>query len=233
MIEIKEKIEKDLIELADEKYKKFHSSLCPNTDNILGVRTPILKDYAKNLIKENPDLNIREVGNEHYEEIMLQGIIIGLKNNLSFEQLKKEIEYFVPKIYNWAICDIFCSSLKITKKYKKEMKQIIKKYLKSSREFEIRFAIVMILNYYIDEENLQEDFKIFENIKSADYYVQMAIAWALSMCLIKFFDETTEFLKGANLDIYVYNKALQKGIESYRISETNKKILKNMKKSNK
>lgn len=187
MIEIKEKIEKDLIELADEKYKKFHSSLCPNTDNILGVRTPILKDYAKNLIKENPDLNIREVGNEHYEEIMLQGIIIGLKNNLSFEQLKKEIEYFVPKIYNWAICDIFCSSLKITKKYKKEMKQIIKKYLKSSREFEIRFAIVMILNYYIDEENLQEDFKIFENIKSADYYVQMAIAWALSMCLIKFF----------------------------------------------
>ncbi|MGN1299079.1 MAG: DNA alkylation repair protein [Candidatus Scatovivens sp.] len=233
MIGIKEKIKKDLIELSDEKYKKFHSSLCPNTDNILGVRTPILKDYAKNLLKKNPDLNIREVGNEYYEEIMLQGIIIGLKSNLSFEQLKEKIEYFVPKIYNWAICDIFCSSLKITKKYKKEMKQIIKKYLKSSKEFEIRFAIVMILDYYIDEENLEEDFKIFENIKSTDYYVQMAISWALSMCLIKFFDETIEFLKYSNLDTYVYNKALQKGIESYRISENNKKILKNMKKSNK
>lgn len=228
-----EKIKKELEQLSDEKYKKFHSTLCPNTDNIIGIRAPILKQYARNLIKENPNIDITKIGNDYYEEIMLQGLIIGLKNNIEFEELEKKINYFVPKIYNWAICDTFCASLKITKKYKKQMKKIIEKYLKSSKEFEIRFAVVMILDYYIDEENLKDNFKIFEKIKCKDYYVQMAVAWAISICLIKFFDETIEYLKNSKLDNFTYNKALQKGIESYRISNQKKEILRKMKKSNK
>ena len=227
---MKQKIKDALFELADEKYKTFQNNLCPNTDNIIGVRVPILRNYAKRLLKEykNEDL-LEQIDNQYYEEIMLQGMIIGFSNN-NFENTKRSIEKFVPKINNWAICDTFCAGLKITKKYKKEMWSLLKKYLKSNKEFEIRFGIVMILNYYIEEEYLKEDFKIFDSINCKEYYVQMAVAWAISICLIKFYEETIEYLQNCKLDKFTYNKALQKAIESYRITEERKQFLRNMKK---
>lgn len=161
---------------------------------------------------------------------MLKGMIIGLSKKEKFEEIKKYIESYIPKINNWALCDVFCAGLKITKKNKEIMWEFIKPYLNSSKEFEIRFGIVMILDYYIEEQYLEENFRIFENVKNEEYYVQMAIAWAISICLIKYFNETIEYLKTSKLDKFTYNKALQKGIESFRISEENKKILRNMKK---
>lgn len=223
-----ENIEEELKKLADKKYKEFHSKLCPDTDNILGVRVPVVKDYAKKLFKENPNINVNEIGDKYYEQIMLQGLIIGLKK-LEFNELKKEIEVFVSKIYNWAICDTFCASLKMTKKYKEQMKEVIYKYLKSDKEFELRFSLVMLLDYYIDEENIDEVLEIYNSINSDYYYVKMAVAWGLSFCLIKFWDKTIESLKNSKIDDFTYNKAIQKGIESYRISEENKKILRKMK----
>ena len=223
-----ENIEEELKKLADKKYKEFHSKLCPDTDNILGVRVPVVKDYAKKLFKENPNINVNEIGDKYYEQIMLQGLIIGLKK-LEFNELKKEIEVFVPKIYNWAICDTFCASLKMTKKYKEQIKEVIYKYLKSDKEFELRFSLVMLLDYYIDEENIDEVLEIYNSINSDYYYVKMAVAWGLSFCLIKFWDKTIESLKNSKIDDFTYNKAIQKGIESYRISEENKKILRKMK----
>ncbi len=210
--------------------------------NILGVRVPILRDYAKKLAKEYEihDL-LTYIDNEYYEEIMLQGMLIGLENDKDKNKVKnkdirnikhilKDIEKFVPKIDNWAICDGFCTGLKITKKHKKEMWDFLQKYVTSDKEFEIRFGIVMILDYYITEEYLEKDFSIFDDIKSDRYYVQMAVAWAISICLIKFYDKTIEYLKHAKIDKFTYNKALQKAIESYRISDEQKAELRKMKK---
>ena len=193
-------------------------------DNILGVRVPILRDYAKKLAKEYEihDL-LTYIDNEYYEEIMLQGMLIGLENDKDKNKVKnkdirnikhilKDIEEFVPKIDNWAVCDGFCTGLKITKKHKKEMWDFLQKYVTSDKEFEIRFGIVMILDYYITEEYLEKDFSIFDDIKSDQYYVQMAVAWAISICLIKFYDKTIEYLKHAKIDKFTYNKALQKAI---------------------
>ena len=231
MSQIKEEIKNKLKELAHVKYKEFHSGLCPNTENILGVRVPILRNYAKEVLKQYKIEDLLEnIDNEYYEEILLQGMIIGLSKEKDMEKILGYIKEFIPKIDNWATCDVFCAGLKITKKNKEIMWNFIKPYLNSSKEFEIRFGIVMILDYYIEEQYLEENFKIFENVKNEEYYVQMAIAWAISICLIKYFNETIEYLKTSKLDKFTYNKALQKGIESFRISEENKKILRNMKK---
>ena len=137
---------------------------------------------------------------------MLQGMVIGgAKEDIN--TILKYVKEFVPKIDNWAVCDTFCTSLKITKKYKKEMWKFIQEYLKSDKEFELRFAIVMILGYFIDEEYLEKDFKIFNNIKSDKYYVKMALAWAISICVIKYYDRTVKYLeKEAILDDFTYNK---------------------------
>lgn len=225
--EIKEK----LLELSDPKYKEFHGGLCPGTENIIGVRVPVLRKYAQELFKEKDwKQTIEEIDNEYYEEIMLQGMLIGQAKNEDINTILKYVEKYVPKIDNWAICDVFCAGLKITKKYKKEMWNFIKKYLKSDKEFEKRFAVVMILDYYIDEEYLEEDFKIFDDIKHEGYYVKMAVAWAISLCLIKYYEDTLEYLKKSKIDNWTYNKAIQKAIESYRISDSQKNFLRKLKK---
>lgn len=228
---MKQKIKEKLFELADQKYKEFHSGLCPGSDNIIGVRVPILRNYAKELAKEY-EVNelLKQIDNQYYEEIMLQGMLIGLAKQ-DFETMQNQIEEFVPKIDNWAVCDTFCAGLKVTKKYKKEMWNFIQSYLKSDKEFEIRFGVVMILDYYIEDEYLEKDFRIFNSITSQDYYVQMAVAWAISICFIKFYDKTIKYLENANFDKFTYNKALQKAIESYRITEEKKILLKKMKRT--
>ena len=228
---MKQKIKEELKQLADEKYREFHKGLCPGTENILGIRVPVLRDYAKKLAKEYEIKELlKNIDNEYYEEIMLQGMLIGLEKDNDMQDILKDIEEFVPKIDNWAVCDVFCAGLKITKKHKKEMWDFLQAYVTSGKEFEIRFGVVMILDYYITEEYLKKDFSIFDHIKSNQYYVQMAVAWAISVCLIKFYDKTIEYLKNAKIDKFTYNKALQKAIESYRISQEQKVELRKMKK---
>lgn len=224
-------IKEKLKELSDEEYKEFHSNLCPGINNILGVRVPVLRNYAKQLKKEySIEELFNNIDDKYYEEIMLKGMLIGLNKQLEWKETEKYIKEFVPKIDNWGVCDIFCAGLKITNKYKEKMWKLINEYLNSQKEFEVRFAIVMILDYYIDESHLKEIFEIFNGIKLDKYYVKMAIAWAISICLIKFYDETVDYLNNnSNLDNWTHNKSIQKAMESYRIADKQKEHLKKMK----
>ena len=233
-------IEKELFCLQDKKYQEFQKGLCPGIGNIIGIRVPILRigirvpilrDYAKELLKKYDFKKLMEcINDNYYEETMLQGMLIGGAKE-EFDIIIKYIEAFIPKINNWAVCDTFCTGLKITKKHKDEMWLFLQKYLKSKKEFEVRFGIVMILDYFIDEEHLEENFKIFNNIKVDKYYVQMAVAWAISICLIKNYDRTVEYLqKEADLDNFTYNKSIQKATESYRITDKQKDFLRSIKK---
>ena len=230
-MERKEIIE-EIKKLSDKKYKEFHTKLCPGVEGIIGVRVPKLRNYAKELIKKyKAEEILKQLKWEYYEEIMLKGMIIGLDQKQEIEETIKRIKKFVPKINNWAICDTFCAGLKITKKHKEEMWKIIKEYIKSNQEFEIRFAVVMMLDYYIEEKYLQEIFKICDKINHEGYYVKMAVAWCISICLIKYYNETKSFLKDCNLDDFTYQKSIQKAIESYRITKEQKEELKKMKKN--
>lgn len=223
-------IKNKLISLEDKKYKEFHSKLCPGVNNIIGIRVPILRNYAKELIQTyKVEKLLKDIDNEYYEEIMLKALLIGLDKNNDIEQTFKYIKDFIPLIYNWAICDTFCAGLKITKKHKKEMRNFILKFKNSEKTYEIRFTIVMILDYYIEETLLEDNFKIFSQIKKEDYYVEMALAWAISVCLIKYYDQTLILLNKYKFNDFVYNKALQKACESFRISSDKKTLLKSMK----
>ena len=160
---MKQKIKQELKQLADEKYREFHKGLCPGTENILGIRVPVLRAYAKKLSKEYEIRKLlNQIDNEYYEEIMLQGMLIGLEKDKDIQNVLKDIEGFVPKIDNWAVCDVFCGGLKITKRYPEEMWGFLQKYVTSNKEFEIRFGVVMLLDYYITEDYLEKDFAILK-----------------------------------------------------------------------
>lgn len=225
---MKNKIRQDLFEMQDLKYKEFHGSLCPDMDNIIGVRIPKLREYAKELYKSNKLEDIK-IGDKYYEELVIQGMLIGFQTKAPIEEVIKQVKEFVPKINSWAVCDTFCAGLKITKKYQTEMFKIIKEYLKSKQEYEVRFAIVMLLDYYINDQYIDQVLQILNNIKLDKYYVQMANAWAISICLIRYYNKTLEFLKTTKIDDFTYNKGIQKAIESYRITKEQKDYLRTLK----
>lgn len=222
------KIRQDLFEIQDLKYKEFHGSLCPDMDNIIGVRIPKLREYAKELYKSNKLEDIK-IGDKYYEELVIQGMLIGFQTKAPIEEAIKQVKEFVPKINSWAVCDTFCAGLKITKKYQTEMFKIIKEYLKSKQEYEVRFAIVMLLDYYINDQYIDQVLQILNNIKLDKYYLQMANAWAISICLIRYYNKTLEFLKTTKIDDFTYNKGIQKAIESYRITKEQKDYLRTLK----
>ena len=200
----------------DEKYKVFSESLLPNVSNIIGIRIPILRKISKK-IYESKDFNFLNNKPISHEEALLQAMVIGLRKDINL------IEPFIQNITNWAICDTFCSDLKITKTHKKEVYKLIKKYIKSKKEYDLRFSYVMLLNYYIEEEYLSDIFKHLNSFKSKDYYAQMAAAWLICVCCTKYPTQTIEFLKTTKIDDFTYKKAIQKIQDAYKISKEIKK----------
>ncbi|MGN1032743.1 MAG: DNA alkylation repair protein [Intestinibacter sp.] len=220
-----------LFELSDEKYKKFHSGLCPNTDNIIGVRLPQLRQIAKEIAKGDWRGYLENCLEDYYEENLINGLVIAYAK-CNVEEKLQYIKGFVPKIDNWAVCDSFCNSLKFTTKNKETLWEFLQPYLNSSKEFEVRFAVVMMLNYYITEEYIDIVLKSLDKINHNGYYVKMAVAWAVSICFIHFEDKTMDFLKNNNLDDFTYNKSLQKICESLRVDKYTKVLIKSMKRKN-
>ena len=222
-------IRKKLEELADKKYKEFHTGLCPNSNEIIGVKVPILREFAKEIAKnENIEEYLNNALDNSYEEILLQGMVLG-NWKTDIETFTKYLKKFIPKINSWAVCDVSVAGFKITKKNMEYMWEFIQKYLKSNKEFELRFAIIMMLDYYLTEEYIDNVLEILKNIKNDAYYVKMAIAWCIQVAFVKFENKTMKFLKEENIDKWTYNKALQKILESYRVNENTKQIIRNMK----
>lgn len=225
---LKEEIRNKLYEIQDLKYKEFHSSLCPNVNNIVGVQVPKLRAIAKELARTNPIEYMELDDITLYEEKVIQGLIIGMAK-LSVNETQKYLDKFIPKIDSWAVCDVVCSNLKIASKNQKEMWDFLEKYIKSNEEFEIRFAVVMYLDYYLNEEYIDRVIKNISKIKSNKYYVQMAVAWLLSVSYVKQKEKTIEYLKNNKLDDFTHNKAIQKITESYRIPKEEKEFVKTLK----
>ena len=217
-----------LYEIADEEYRKFHSGLCPNVENIIGVRLPKLREIAKKIAKDNPIQFLEQYKCELYEEKMVYGLVIGyMKEN--FSTRLKYLDKFFPMIDNWEVCDCCASTYKFTSKNLKEMFEYIQKYVVSKNEFEVRFACIMLMDYYLIDEYIDRVFKIFNEIKLDKYYVQMGIAWAISVAFVKYEKKTRKFLENNSLDKFTFNKTLQKIIESNRVSKDVKVEMREMK----
>ena len=217
-----------LLNNIDKKYLDFSENLniCKGI-RALGVRIPVLRSLAKSLFKEySIDYLINNIDEEYYEEILLKGFIIGNYHNLTLGELIYYIDNHLPKIRDWSMCDTFVSSLKIAKKYQNELWEYLLDKLNSKDEFIIRFSIVMILNYYINDTYKDKIYEIIKSIKNEYYYVKMANAWLLSYMFINYFSDTVNFINHNKLDLWVLRKGIDKAMESFRLSSDDKKILK-------
>lgn len=221
-------IRDELLKLSDYEYKEFQKKLSPGTKNIIGVRLPLLRKLAKDLAKNDIEEFLYHSPEDYYEEIMLKGLSIGYAK-IDMETRFNYIDYFIPKITSWGICDSFCNGLKFTKANLQPVWEFLKPYFHSKREFELRFAIVMLIEFYIIDDYIDNTLILLNKVKHDGYYVKMAVAWAISICFIKFPEKTMVYLKNNSLDDFTYNKSLQKITESLRIDNEMKSIIRNMK----
>lgn len=161
------------------------------------------------------------------EELIIKGLLIGQLNG-DIQEILSYVDDFTSSIDNWLVCDCFCSGLKVTKKNMETVWEFIQPYLYSDDEFKVRFAVVMMLDHYICEDYIDQVIAALDSVKHDGYYVKMAVAWAVSVCFVKFSDKTMKYLKYNNLDDWTYNKSIQKIIESRRVDDMTKDGLRKM-----
>ena len=217
--------------LEDVEYKKFNSNICKDTlYEILGIRIPLLRNIAKEIARQEDweiYINMNDV--RYFEEVLVKGLIIAYRK-ISFEEKKKYIEKYVPYLDSWALTDSFCPTLKPKVDELDNVWNFILSYIKSQKEFEVRFAIIMMLDYFLIDDYIDRVIEILNKINHDGYYVKMGVAWCLAEIGTTHNLKLMNFLEGENnLDKFTYNKTLQKMIESYRISNEQKEVLKNMK----
>lgn len=224
--EMQQYIENKLKSMADEDYLKFQMKICPQAKNRLGVRMPDLHALAKEIYETYGLDYFRYLKSDYYEEIMLEGLIIGLLR-IDLEQIFEYIRNFLPKIDNWAICDSFCASLRLArwKRNKEAFWNFILPYLQSKREYEVRFAIVMMVDHFVINAYVDYVLPLLDTVKHKGYYVIVAMGWLVAEVYAKCPYAAAYYMCNCHLDDYTYNMITQKITQSKKVIESDKIVV--------
>ena len=221
-------IRNELFKMQDIAYRDFNSKLIPTVDKSLfvGVRTPELRKYAKQLAKrEDIEEFLHLLPHKYFDENQLHAFIVSEIKD--FKSCVDRVNEFLPYVDNWATCDQL--SPKVLKKHHKELITYIKEWLESDKLYTVRFGIGMLMEHFLDEDFDISYLETVSNIRSDEYYVNMMIAWYFATALAKCYESVLPFIEKRSLDIWTHNKAIQKAVESLRISDEKKEYLKNLK----
>lgn len=222
-----------LQQMAEPKYKEFNEKIVKGKLKMLGIRIPVLRKIAKEIVKGNFKEFIKTCIPVYHEELLLLGIVIA-SSDMEYNDFKMEMNDFLKRIENWAACDTFCGSIKKhIKQNKKEFWNDMTLYLRSKNDWIVRVALVSMLQYYLEEDYIKKVLQRCDSIKSEFYYVKVAQAWLIAEAYIKCKQQTIVYLKKSSLDKWTFNKAIQKICESNRVSIEEKEELKKLKKGNK
>ena len=222
------KIQEELFKKQDTGYRDFQAGLIPGKtlDNMIGVRTPLLRAFAKEILKSGDyEEFLNDLPHKYFDEDQLHAFIIsGIKD---YDMAMEELIKFLPYVDNWATCDQM--SPKVFKKNKEDLLKHIKYWIKSDKAYIIRFGIGMLMEHFLDEDYDIKYPEMVARLRSDEYYVNMMIAWYFATALAKQYDSILPFIEEKKLDDWTHNKAIQKAVESYRITPQQKEYLKTLK----
>ena len=227
-MQLTEEIRQTLFSYADENFAGFSQKLIPTLKKecFIGVRTPQLKAIAKEYAKrDNIDEFLNDLPHKYHEENNLHAFILsGIKN---VDEAVDKIEKFLPYINNWSTCDQL--RLKCFSKRGEELRGTFYRWVESDKVYTIRFGVGMLMSYCLGDKFSDEDVGKLLQITEDDYYVKMMIAWYLATALAKNYDEVLPYIQGKKFSPWIHNKAIQKSVESFRITEGQKDYLKSLK----
>lgn len=213
-----------LFKLKDDKYKEFQSKLVPNIspDTIIGIRTPDLRNIAKEVfVSDEREAFLNDLPHKYYEENLIHFFVISMIRD--FDECINEVEKFLPYVDCWPVSDQ--ASPKCFKKNHDKLLPYIKRWIKSKHIYTVRFGIRMLMNEYLDDDFKEEYLNMVASIKGDDYYLKMMVAWYFATALAKRYEETIPYFEKHVLDEWVHKKAIQKAIESFRVTDEHKKYL--------
>lgn len=220
-------VRKRLFEMQDTGYRDFHARLIPTVrkEKIIGIRTPVLRKFAKEFGKtERSEMFLKVLPHQYYEENNLHGLLI--EQIRDYDKCLGELECFLPHIDNWATCDLL--TLHMMKKHRDIFIREIYRWMESDKPYIIRFGISMLMRHYLDEGFKPEYPEKVAAIRSEEYYVNMMRAWYFATALAKQYEKILPFLEEQRMDIWTHNKTIQKSIESYRITQEQKDYLRTL-----
>lgn len=220
-------VRKRLFEMQDTGYRDFHARLILTVEKekIIGIRTPILRKFAKEFGKtEESELFLKVLPHQYYEENNLHGLLI--EQIRDYDKCLEELERFLPFIDNWATCDLL--ALHMMKKHRDIFIREVFRWIESDQPYTIRFGISMLMRHYLDEEFKTEYPEKVAAIRSEEYYVNMIRAWYFATALAKQYENVLPFLEKRQMDVWTHNKTIQKAIESYRITSEQKEYLRTL-----
>lgn len=226
---VTERIREELLELADLKLRDFSSKLIPGCGAMLGVRLPLLRKIARRIAANGEWQEfLADAPTACFEEKVLQGMTIGCLR-IPIDQRLALAAAFLPRIDNWAVCDSFCSGFHIGRGETEAIWNFTVSCFRSAEPYTLRTGVVMLLSHFIAHPWLEEAFRLLEGVRHEDYYVRMGVAWALSICFVRYPAATLARLENSPLDNWTYNKTLQKICESRRVDPDTKRRIRQMK----
>lgn len=219
-----------LEELGQKGNRAFTESLHPGIEHILGCRVPALRQLAKTILHDDWKLYLLTAGTYYMEERLLYGLVVsGLDPGKDFHEYLNWVTLFVERINSWSVCDAFTFRETVYSGHRMELWNYLIEQMQGSKAYANRFGVVMSMRYFIDEEHLPALFKAWSGVRNESYYVKMAVAWALSEAFVKYPEATMRFLQDEPLDKDTLHKALQKIIESRRVSQASKEAVRHLK----
>ena len=227
MSDKEQNLRQQLFTMADPSYKSFHCALIPTVDpnTVIGIRTPVLRKFAADFAKtEDAAAFLRDLPHRYYEENNLHGFL--LERIKDYDVLIEELNRFLPYVNNWATCDMI--SPKIFKKHLPELFEQILIWLKAKDTYTVRFALGMLMKFYLDGAFEPAHPELVSNLRSGEYYIDMMAAWYFATALAKQYDAILPYLEQRRLDPWTHNKAIQKAIESRRITPEQKEYLRTL-----
>lgn len=223
-----EEIRAELFRMQDKAYRDFQGKLIPTVDpeNVIGVRTPELRKYAKQLVRREDIRGFLDaLPHKYFDEYQLHAFIISEIKD--YDVCMEEVNRFLPFVDNWATCDQM--SPKTFKKHRQKLLGQIKIWLQSEETYTVRFGVGMLMQHFLDDDFDPEYQELVSMIRSGEYYVHMMIAWYFATALAKQYDQILPYIEKQKLDAWTHNKTIQKAMESYRITPEQKEYLKGLK----
>ena len=224
----RDEIVAELFQMQDKDYAIMQAKIIPtvDADRIIGVRTPALRAFAKKLYKDTDiDAFLAGAPHQYFDEDQLHAFVISLEKD--FGKCMAEVDAFLPFIDNWATCDQL--SPKVFKKEPEKLLPNIRAWIKSDQTYTVRFAIGMLMQHFLDERFDLEYADMVAEVRSEEYYVNMMIAWYFATALAKQYESALQYLEERKLADWAHNKAIQKSVESYRITDEQKAYLRTLK----
>lgn len=218
-----------LFENRDPAYIAYQSKVTPTVpkETFIGVRTPILRRFLKQLAKEDRNVIaefLEDLPHQYFEENLLHAMLIS--DMKEFENVVTEVKRFLPFVDNWGVCDTLVP--KVFKNHLEELEPLVYEWIQSDQPYTIRFGISMSMSFYLGPTFKLPQAEAIAEVRSEEYYVNMMIAWYFATALAFNYEDVLPFLTAKKLAVWTHNKSIQKGVESRRLTAEQKAFLKTL-----